>query len=58
MRDDVSAAGQLPAVFIAQEEEMSHDTPADLLISWGKKRLTCNKVICWLRGDKVPIGKG
>ena len=58
MRDAASTAGQLPDdqvsrsqarghVFIAQGEERSRDTPADLLIGWGKRGLRIHLLVVW-----------
>ena len=35
------------SVFIAQGEERSHDTPADLLIGWGKRGLMMHLQVGW-----------
>ena len=37
------------SVFIAQGEERSHDTPANLLIGWGKKGRRIHLLIGWER---------
>ena len=35
------------SVFIAQGEERSQDTPADLLIGWGKRGLRIHLLVGW-----------
>ena len=35
------------SVFIAQGEERSPDTPADLLIGWGKRGLMMHLLVGW-----------
>ena len=35
------------SVFIAQEEERSRDTPADLMTGWGKRVLMIHLLLGW-----------
>lgn len=35
------------SVFITQGEERSQDTPADVLIGWGKRELTIHLLVGW-----------
>ena len=35
------------SVFIAQGEERSQDTPADLLIGWGKRGFMIHLLVGW-----------
>ena len=35
------------SVFITQGEERSHDTPANLLIGWGKRGLRIHLLVGW-----------
>ena len=48
--------GMVKSMFTDQGEERSHDTPADLLIGWGKRGLA---IPSWLAGGiYCPIVEG